>query len=185
MLPLLATLVGATAPLIGSFLGSDKKPIVEAGVRLVATALGCPPDAMSIQNALSADPQAMVKLAEFESRERIAIGQQRVTLEQIAADDRHSARDMSNNERAFRLQMLVAISTIVLLFLCIGAVISLVFFAYPSTENTATIALLSAIVGGILGRHEQLMTFCFGSTAGSRAKDDLIYNSTPYSAGDR
>lgn len=173
MLPLLATLVGASAPLIGSFFSSDKQPIVDAGVKLAATALGCPPDVMSIQNAISADPQAMVKLAEFESRERIAIGQQRVELERIAADDRHSARrlavDGGQSSKLFFMALF-------LISACVGMEALVLFYGvHPGVSGE--------IVGRILGTLDTLAimvcTFWYGSTAGSQSKDALLYNSTP------
>ena len=61
--------ISGAAPLIGSLFGPGGAAVgavASAGLKLVATALGCEPTQDAITAAIAADPNALLKLKEME-----------------------------------------------------------------------------------------------------------------------
>lgn len=62
--------IGAAAPALGSLLGGPAGAAVGA---IVATALGSKADPASVASALDANPEALARLAELQSAERVRL----------------------------------------------------------------------------------------------------------------
>lgn len=108
--------IGAAAPALGSLLGGPAGAAVGA---IVATALGSKADPASVASALDANPEALARLAELQSAERVRLqelaiqaeqnrlqseqNQLQAELSQFAAEaaDRDSARRLAAQQNDF------------------------------------------------------------------------------------
>lgn len=155
------------APTIATALGG---PLAGMAVQLIGKAIGvAPEDAKAIVESgkLTAEQIAQIKVAELElKKQEQSLG---LDFAKLAVDDRKSARDMQAATRSFVPPLLALLITAgffgILLALMFGQVIR-------SNEILIMLGSLGTAWTGIIA-------FYFGSSAGSQAKDTLLYNSTP------
>ena len=155
------------APTIATALGG---PLAGLAVSAISKALGV--DEKDVQSTidsgkLTADQLASLKQAEIELQAKAQeLG---LNFEKLAVDDRKSARDMQSATKSIVPAFLAAGVTIgffgILTALMVG-------YAQKSDELMVMLGSLSTAWVGII-------SFYFGSSAGSQAKDDMIHNSTP------
>jgi hypothetical protein len=152
----LALLVGASAPLLASVLGS---PLAGVALSLIASAFGAPSNTVEeITSKIKNDPESAIKLKTIEY-------QHAETLAQIAAqkyatevDDRKSARENAPLYRDF-LKHLAYLVTIGFF----GALI-LLFSPIPINPNTLDRELLSMLVGVLVSKWQTIIDFFYGSS---------------------
>lgn len=156
------------APTIATALGG---PLGGLAYEAVSKALGVSSeDAKSILDSgkLTSDQIAQVKVAEIElQKTQQTLG---LNFEQLAVQDRSSAREMQTATKSFLVPSLAL--TIV------GAFIAMVggtLLGYSHIDS----AMAGTLIGYLSAKAEQVVSFYFGSSAGSQQKDQLIYNSTP------
>jgi len=155
------------APTIATCLGG---PLAGLAVTAVSKALGI--DESKVQDTiddgkLSADQIAAVKQAELELKDHA----QRLGLdfEQLAVQDRSSARDMQSTTKSYVPPVLAILVTIGFF----GILVALMFgFAQRSDEVMIMLGSLGTAWTGIIA-------FYFGSSAGSQKKDQMLFNSSP------
>lgn len=158
-------IVGTVAPTIATALGG---PLAGVAVKAIATGLG-KPDAKEAELAeivASGDPQTLVRLREIDNqflKDMEALG---VDLERIAAEDRANARE---REKALGGDWTVRI----LAYTIVGSFCALVFsvlFGQITAEST----IAGAVIGYLSAKAEQVVSYYFGSSAGSKAKTDIL-----------
>jgi len=155
------------APTIATCLGG---PLAGLAVTAVSKALGI--DESKVQDTiddgkLSADQIAAVKQAELELKDHA----QRLGLdfEQLAVQDRSSARDMQSTTKSYVPPVLAILVTIGFF----GILVALMFgFAQRSDEVMIMLGSLCTAWTGIIA-------FYFGSSASSENKDSMLHQSTP------
>lgn len=174
---IVSTISGA-APLLGSLFGPAGTAIgtvAGAGIKLIATALGCEPTQESIAQALSSDPQALLKLQELELNAKVEL--QRLSVQQLSAEltDVQNARlmNMENTKTTGKRD----INLYVLMWLIVGGffVTLTLLQLYPSSTNPNA-ALLFGTLAAAFGA---VVQFNFGTNRSSETKTAMLYNSTP------
>ena len=156
------------APTIATCLGG---PLAGLAVTALSKLFGVAPDqvqSMINDNKLSADQIAAVKLEEIKFKEQTqALG---LNFEQLAVEDRKSARDMQTVTGSLIPPMLSILVTLgffgILVYLMVRP---------ADTANTPLMIMLGSLGTAWTG----IIAFYFGSSAGSRAKDEMLFQSTP------
>jgi len=156
------------APTIATALGG---PLAGLAVEAVSKALGVSGDeAKNIldEGKMSADQIAQVKVAEIELQKQAqSLG---LNFEQLAVQDRSSARDMQIATKSFLVPTLAIIIVVSFIGVVIGTMMGL-----SHIES----AMAGTLVGYLSAKAEQVVAFYFGSSAGSQRKDELLHQSTP------
>jgi len=156
------------APTIATCLGG---PLAGLAVTAISKCLGIDED--KVQNTidegkLSADQIASVKLAENELKAKAQeLG---LNFEQLAVQDRASARDMQSQTKSIIPPVLAVGVTMGFFGILFGLMIG--------TVDPANQALM-IMLGSLGTAWVSIIAFYFGSSSGSQAKDHMIYNSTP------
>ena len=156
------------APTIATCLGG---PLAGLAVTALSKLFGVAPDqvqSMINDNKLSADQIAAVQQEEIKFKEQTqALG---LNFEQLAVEDRKSARDMQTVTGSIIPPMLSILVTLgffgILVYLMVRP---------ADTANTPLMIMLGSLGTAWTG----IIAFYFGSSAGSRAKDQMLFDSTP------
>ena len=156
------------APTIATCLGG---PLAGLAVTALSKLFGVAPDqvqSMINDNKLSADQIAAVQQEEIKFKEQTqALG---LNFEQLAVEDRKSARDMQTVTGSLIPPMLSILVTLgffgILVYLMVRP---------ADTANTPLMIMLGSLGTAWTG----IIAFYFGSSAGSRAKDQMLFDSTP------
>lgn len=159
------------APLLGTALGG---PLGGAAASFIADKLGLDTnDVKSINDVLnsgklSADQIASVKLAEIDFQKFLESN--KIKIEEIAALDRNSAREMVKATRSTVPAVLTYLLTLGF-FGVLGAM-----FYFPELKESAPLMIM---LGSLGTAWTGSCSFWFGTTAGSKDKTDLLMNSQP------
>jgi len=154
-------------PTIATCLGG---PLAGLAVTAVSKALGIDED--KVQNVidsgkLNADQIASLKQAEIElQRQAQELG---LNFEQLAVQDRASARDLQKETKSLIPPVLSVLVTIGF-FGILGGLMS---------GKIITSDALMLMLGSLGTAWTGIIAFYFGSSASSQAKDQMIHNSTP------
>jgi energy-converting hydrogenase Eha subunit A len=156
------------APTIATCLGG---PLGGLAYEAISKVMGISQDdaqKMMSDGKLTSDQIASLQQAE------IALKAQALALnldfEQLAVQDRASARSMQMNTHSFLVPTLALV--IVASFI---ATIFGTLMGYSHIES----AMAGTLVGYLSAKAEQVVAFYFGSSAGSQAKDVMLHQSTP------
>ena len=154
-------------PTIATCLGV---PLAGLAVTAVSKALGINEDKVQdVINGgkLNADQIASLKQAEIElQRQAQELG---LNFEQLAVQDRASARDLQKETKSFIPPVLSILVTIGF-FGILGGLMS---------GKIMTSDALMLMLGSLGTAWTGIIAFYFGSSASSQAKDQMIHNSTP------
>jgi len=156
------------APTIATCLGG---PLAGLAVTAISKALGI--DESQVQNTidsgkLSADQIASIKQAEIELQK--SAQELGLNFEQLAVQDRSSARDMQTATHSFvppTLSLLVTFGFF--------GILSYLMVTPADTANTPLMIMLGSLGTAWTG----IIAFYFGSSAGSQKKDQMLFNSNP------
>jgi xanthosine utilization system XapX-like protein len=156
------------APTIATALGG---PLAGLAVTAIAKVIGV--DEKDVQNTIdsgkmSAEQIAQLKLAEIELKKTEE--QLGLNFEALAVDDRKSARAMQTEVKSPLVPTLAIIIVVSFIGITIGTLMG-----YSHIES----AMAGTLIGYLSAKAEQVVSFYFGSSSGSQAKDQMIYNSTP------
>ena len=156
------------APTIATCLGG---PLAGLAVTALSKLFGVAPDqvqSMINDNKLSADQIAAVQQEEIKFKEQTqALG---LNFEQLAVEDRKSARDMQTTT-----QSLIPPILSVLVTAGFFGILAYLMVSPADTSNTPLMIMLGSLGTAWTG----IIAFYFGSSAGSQKKDAMLYNSTP------
>ena len=159
--------IESIAPTIASCLGG---PLAGLAVEAVSKAIGVDPS--SVQDTinsgkLSAEQIASIQAAEIQLKAKAQ--EMNLDFEQLAVQDRKSARDMQNTTKSFIPPLLALIITLGFFGILIGMMTGKV------TSSDALMLLLGSLGTAWTG----VISFYFGSSASSQNKDALLHQSTP------
>ena len=158
------------APTIASCLGG---PLAGLAVTAISKALGVDESKVNetIQDGkLSSDQIASIKEAEIQLKSQAqALG---LNFEQLAVQDRSSAREMQSTTKSI-IPPLLAIGVTIGFF-------GILFGLMTGKVDSANQALM-IMLGSLGTAWVSIISFYFGSSAGSQSKDQLLYQSTPLS----
>ena len=156
------------APTIATCLGG---PLAGLAVTALSKLFGVAPDqvqSMINDNKLSADQIAAVQQEEIRFKEQTqALG---LNFEQLAVEDRKSARDMQTTTQSI-IPPLLSILVTVGFF----GILAYLMVTPADTANTPLMIMLGSLGTAWTG----IIAFYFGTSAGSQKKDAMLYNSTP------
>lgn len=155
------------APTIATALGG---PLAGLAVNAVSSALGIDPDKVNDtinSGKLTADQIASIQQAELALKAKAQeLG---LNFEQLATQDRKSARDMQTATRSMIPPILAIMVTIGFFGILIGMMTGHV------TSGEALMIMLGSLGTAWTG----IIAFYFGSSASSQNKDQLLHQSTP------
>ena len=159
--------IESIAPTIASCLGG---PLAGLAVEAVSKAIGVDPNAVqdTINNGkLTADQIASIQSAEIALKAKAQ--EMNLDFEQLAVQDRKSARDMQTTTKSFIPPLLALIITLGFFGILVGMMTGKV------TSSDALMLLLGSLGTAWTG----VISFYFGSSASSQNKDALLHQSTP------
>lgn len=139
---------------------------------LIAHELGVSPDEAksTIETGkLTADQIASVQLAEIQIKAKAQeLG---LNFEQLAVADRKSARDMQITTQSN------VPAGLAILIVC--AWVAIQWFLMTHVIDASMRELIARVLGTLDGALMLVLSFYYGSSNGSQAKDSMIHNSTP------
>jgi len=158
------------APTIATCLGG---PLAGMAVTAVSKALGIAPE--EVQNVISsgkldAAQVAAIQMAELELKKQAQ--SMNLDFAKLIAEDKKSARDMQIATKSWLPSVLA-----VLIIGGFGTVTALKVMGYAVAADPTVQDLLTTLRDGVI----LVLSFYFGSSSGSQAKDQLLHQSTPTS----
>ena len=156
------------APTIATCLGG---PLAGMAVTAVSKALGIAPE--EVQNVISsgkldAAQVAAIQMAELELKKQAQ--SMNLDFAKLIAEDKKSAREMQIATRSWLPSVLA-----VLIIGGFGTVTALKVMGYAVAADPTIQDLLTTLRDGVI----LVLSFYFGSSSGSQAKDQLLHQSTP------
>ena len=156
------------APTIATCLGG---PLAGMAVTAVSKALGIAPE--EVQNVISsgkldAAQVAAIQMAELELKKQAQ--SMNLDFAKLIAEDKKSARDMQIATKSWLPSVLA-----VLIIGGFGTVTVLKVMGYAVAADPTVQDLLTTLRDGVI----LVLSFYFGSSSGSQAKDQLLHQSTP------
>lgn len=158
-------IIAAVAPTLATALGG---PLAGMAVKTIAAGLG-KPDASEQEIAemvASGDPQTLLRLREIDTEFQKHMASLDVDLERIAAEDRSNARQREIQLRDYTPSILA--STITIGFF--GTLSFMLMHGKPDTGGDALLVMLGSLGTAWAG----VVSYYFGSSAGSRHKTDVL-----------
>jgi len=155
------------APTIATCLGG---PLAGLAVTAISKALGVDEDKVQDtidQGKLNADQIASLKQAEIDLQK--SAQELGLNFEQLAVQDRASARDLQKETKSVVPPLLSVLVTIGFFGILIGLM----------SGKIVTSDALMLMLGSLGTAWTGIIAFYFGSSASSQAKDAMIHNSTP------
>lgn len=158
------------APTLATCLGG---PLAGMAVTAVSKALGIAPE--EVQNVISsgkldATQVAALQMAELELKKQAQ--SMNLDFAKLIAEDKKSARDMQIATESLLPSILA-----VLIIGGFGIVTALKVMGYAVAADPTVQDLLTTLRDGVI----LVLSFYFGSSSGSQAKDQLLHQSTPTS----
>lgn len=163
--------VGAAAPALATALGG---PLAGAAVKTLAVQFLNKPDATEdevAQAVAAASPQDLIRLKEINAEFMKAMSQAGIDLEKIAADDRANAR-------LREVQTHDSWTPRILATVIIGGFLWCLYFVLGGHVKDLKDPLIAGLVGTLIGytsaKADTVISYYFGSSASSKAKDETI-----------
>jgi len=160
----LLNIVRTVAPSIATAMGG---PLAGIAVRTLSETLLGKPDGTEAElaaAAATATPEQLLALKNAENNFKVEMKRLEVDLEKISAGDRDSARQMMVQTRDWTPRALAGAITIGFF----GVLMYMLTYGIPTAGGEAMLVMLGTL-GTAWGA---VVSFYFGSSAGSRAKDE-------------
>lgn len=158
----LKDILSTVAPSLGLALGG---PLGALAGKVLSATLGTK-DVKSAEAAiLAGDPEVMLKVKQAEIAFNQHIADLGVTMEQLSVDDRKSARALQLGTHSY-LQPSLAVMIVVAFIVMVGTTLL--------GLSHADGALAGTLIGYLSAKCEQVISFYFGSSAGSDRKTELM-----------
>ena len=164
-------LVRTVAPGLATALGG---PLAGAAVQTISTAVLGKPDGTEEEVALavaSGGADALLKLKEAENAFAIKMKELGVDLEKVHAGDRNSAREREVKTGDVWTPRILA-ATIIGGFLAMVA--SVLLGKVTGITDPVAAGMIGTLIGYVSAKADQVVSYYFGSSAGSAAKTDLL-----------
>ena len=159
-------LLGQVAPTIATALGG---PLAGIAVKTLSAVLlgheNGSEDDVKVAMA-SASPDQLVALKKIDADFKAHMKELDIDLERIAAGDRDSARQMQRETKDWVPKLLAIVITIGFF----GILVWMLVMGMPQTGTEALLMMLGALGTAWTG----VVNFYYGSSAGSKAKNDLL-----------
>lgn len=165
-------IVATVAPAIGTVLGG---PLGNVAAQAVVGALGLPQNstddaiAAAVQNA---SPETLLALKNADKDFAAKMKALDVDFERIASEDRNSARNREAMVRDWMPRILA--SLVVMGFL--GTVFMVLAGYVEGLKDPLMATTVGTLIGYVSSKADQIISYYFGSSAGSRAKDEALGN---------
>jgi membrane-bound ClpP family serine protease len=159
-------LLGQVAPTIATALGG---PLAGVAVKTLSNALFGHEDATEAQISdamASATPDQLAAIKKIDADFKVQMKSLDIDLERIAAGDRDSARQMQRETKDWVPKVLAIVITLGFF----GILIWMLLNGMPQTGTEALLMMLGALGTAWTG----VVNFYYGSSAGSKAKNDLL-----------
>jgi len=159
-------LLGQIAPTIATALGG---PLAGIAVKTLSAVLlghenGSEDDVKAAMT--SASPDQLVALKKIDAEFKSHMKELDIDLERIAAGDRDSARQMQRETKDWVPKLLAIVITVGFF----GILVWMLVMGMPQTGTEALLMMLGALGTAWTG----VVNFYYGSSAGSKAKNDLL-----------
>ena len=156
--------LATVAPLLGTALGG---PLGAVAGNAIGAALGVDStdDAAMAAAIQKATPEQLLALKQADAQFKLDMAKLQIRPEELEVEDRKSARDAYSATKDYVVPGLGA--------LVVGAFVAVVggvLFGHVSVDG----ALAGTLIGYLSAKAEQVLAFYFGSSKGSKAKDDAI-----------
>lgn len=162
----MGNLIKQVAPTIATALGG---PLAGLATKTLSEALLGTPDGSPDEVAAalgSATPDQLAKLREIDANFKVTMKKLDIDLAQIDASDRHSARQREV-QTSDKTPMVLAGVVCIGFF---GTLIGLMSYGLPQKGQDALLIMLGALGSAFTG----IISYYFGSSSGSRAKEAII-----------
>jgi len=159
-------LLGQLAPSIATALGG---PLAGVAVKTLSSALFGHEDGTEeqISEAMaSATPDQLAAIKKIDADFKVQMKSLDIDLERIAAGDRDSARQMQRETKDWVPKLLAIVITVGFF----GILVWMLVMGMPQTGTEALLMMLGALGTAWTG----VVNFYYGSSAGSKAKNDLL-----------
>ena len=159
-------LLGQLAPSIATALGG---PLAGVAVKTLSGALFGHEDGTEEQISAamaSATPDQLAAIKKIDADFKVQMKSLDIDLERIAAGDRDSARQMQRDTKDWTPKALAFCIT----FGFFGALVWILVFGIPKTGTEVLLMMLGSLSTSWTG----VVQFYYGSSAGSKAKNDLL-----------
>jgi len=163
----LLDLVRTVAPSIASAVGG---PLAGMATKAISEALLGKPDgseAELVQAAAMATPEQLLALKKAEQSFEVQMRELDIDLERIASEDRDSARNREIKTKDLTPKFLAASVTVGYF----GVLFYMLTHGLPTTGGSEAMLVMLGTLGTAWGG---IMAYYFGSSAGSKAKDEAI-----------
>ena len=159
------------APTIATAMGG---PLAGMAVEAISKAIGVDPS--EVQNVISSGKMTADQIASLQTAEialKARAQEMGIDFEKLAVADRTSARQMQISTQSF---IPPALSIMIVL-----AWAAVQFFLLTHVIEPTMRELIARVLGTLDGALMLVLSFYFGSSSGSQAKDTMLHNSTPTS----
>jgi len=157
------------APTIATAMGG---PLAGMALEAVSKAIGVDPS--EVQNTINSGKMTAEQIASIQTAEialKARAQEMGLDFEKLAVADRSSARQMQISTNSFvppTLSIMIVVAWSAVQYFLLTHVID------PSMRE-----LIARVLGTLDGALMLVLSFYFGSSSGSQAKDDLLHKSTP------
>jgi len=163
--------ITSAAPLVGSLFG-PAGTLVGTGVKLLASALGVEPTQEAVMQEIASNPEALLKLKEFEGNNRVELEKlaiQRAGMEYAdTADARKRQTDSEKATGKRDVNLYVLAWTIIGGFF--GLTGGLLYFSYSGKPIVDQSGVLFMLLGTLSTSFGMVVGYFFGSSKGSADK---------------
>lgn len=163
--------VSAVAPTLATALGG---PLAGVAVKTLADKLLGKPEATEEEVAAAvaqADPSTLLKLKEIDAEFKKQMIDAGVKLEEISAEDRNSARAREVSAHDSWTPRVLAALVVGGFLLCVWYVIA---GHVTQLQDPLAATLIGTLIGYTSAKADQVISYYFGSSASSKAKDETI-----------
>lgn len=169
------SVISKAAPVLGSLFGpagTAVGAVAGTGLNLVARALGVEPTEDAVKQAIATDPEAALKLAQYEMLHKIELQKLEIQVMQMEYADTADARRMSSDKMKSTgkpdLNLYILAWTIIIgFFALIGFLLKV---PIPVDQSGVIFMLFGALSTGF----GQVLQFFFGSSKSSADKNEQI-----------
>ena len=157
------------APTIATAMGG---PLAGMAVEAISKAIGVDPS--EVQNVISSGKMTADQIASLQTAEialKARAQEMGLDFEKLAVADRASARQMQISTNSF-IPPILSIMIVV-------AWTAVQYFLLTHIIDPSMRELIARVLGTLDGALMLVLSFYFGSSSGSQAKDTMLHNSTP------